>query len=292
MKKPKSELKLGAKWYDGNLQLARWSDCSTKVLKTAFFRLRDNIIRKLSPYCMHLKGRGGVKGAVRCIYNKVDTYPYAARFDVDSYYGSIDHKILFKQLESLNISPDLMHIVKEYVKIPDTERKGKGIVAGGALSNLLGAVYLSSLDSAMNRLYKKGNIFYIRYQDDIVILAKTRWKLRHTIKELYQIIDKLKLTIHQDKKRFIGKTEKGFSFLGYFFKSGRKLRPAKESLNRVVERTNRLIKQGTDVCRIREYVTRWYCYFHAGLLGIATYKGGIKRIQKFIEIKLGLNLTE
>ena len=237
----KAELKLGVKWYDGNLQLARWSDCSRKILQTAFFNLRESLLCQLSAYCMHLKGRGGVKGAVRCIYNKVDTYPYAARFDVDSYYGSIDHKILFKQLVSLNISPYLMHIIREYVKIPDTERKGKGILAGGALSTLLGAVYLSPLDAAMNRLYKKGNIFYIRYQDDIVILAKTRWKLRQAVKELYQIINELKLKIHQDKKRYIGKTEKGFDFLGYFFKPARKLRPAKESLNRVVKRTHRLI---------------------------------------------------
>ncbi|HBM14796.1 MAG TPA: hypothetical protein DD381_00370 [Lentisphaeria bacterium] len=64
-------------------------------------------------------------------------------------------------------------IIRDYVRIPDTENKGTGIVAGGALSTLLGAVYLSPLDSVMHDLYKKGNIFYLRYMDDIVIPATT-----------------------------------------------------------------------------------------------------------------------
>ena len=184
----KTELKLDSKrhnppslhfkklWRDqcNGLQLAKWSDSSTKVLKTVFFRLRENIIRKLSPYCMHLKGRGGIKGSVRCIHKLIDNYPFAARFDVDSYYNSINHKILIKQLKNLNVDNKIMNVIIEYIQLPDNKKTGVGIVAGGALSTLLGAVYLSPLDAAMNRLYKKGNIFYIRYMDDIVILAKTR----------------------------------------------------------------------------------------------------------------------
>jgi len=65
-----TELKLDSKWYDDNLQLVKWSDSSKKVLTSAFFKLRENIIGKLGPYCMHVKGRGGIKGSIRCIYNK------------------------------------------------------------------------------------------------------------------------------------------------------------------------------------------------------------------------------
>ena len=73
----------------------------------------------------------------------------------------------------------------------------------------------------MNRLYKKGHIFYLHYVDDIVILAKTRCKLKTAIKTMYSILDSLKLKVHKDEKRFVGKTSKGFSFLAFYFKTNR-----------------------------------------------------------------------
>lgn len=105
-----------------------------------------------------------------------------------------------------------MKTITEYVRIPDTECKGTGITTGGALSTLLGAIYLSPLDEGMHKFYKKGAVFYIRYVDDIVILAKTRWKLKTAIKLMHQTIETLKLKMHRKEKRLIGRTDKGFSF--------------------------------------------------------------------------------
>jgi len=84
------------------------------------------------------------------------------------------------------------------------------------LSPFLGAVYLSPLDSAMEKLCIKKKIFYIRYVDDVVILAKSRWDLRKSLKVLYSVLSQLKLKVHTEEKRFIGRTDKEFSFLGYF----------------------------------------------------------------------------
>ena len=47
--------------------------------------------------------------------------------------------------------------------------------------------------------------------------AKSRWDLRKALKLLYGVISHLKLNVHEDKKRFIGRIDKGFSFLGYLF---------------------------------------------------------------------------
>ena len=38
-------------------------------------------------------------------------------------------------------------------------------------------------------------IFYIRYQDDVVILAKSRWELRRSLKVLYSVLSQLKLEV-------------------------------------------------------------------------------------------------
>ena len=56
---------------------------------------------------------------------------------------------------------------------------GQGMVASGRLSPLLGALYLTPLDRRVDRLCNgKRLVHYVRYMDDIVLLARTRWQLR------------------------------------------------------------------------------------------------------------------
>jgi RNA-directed DNA polymerase len=120
----------------------------------------------------------------------------------------------------------LFNIVCDYVQMPDYLNTGKGIVAGGSISPLLGALYLLPLDRAMQQHVSSGIFFYIRYMDDCIILSKTRWHLRKAIKTLNETIASLNLALHPEKK-FVGKINRGFDFLGYIFKPGRKLRPSK-----------------------------------------------------------------
>lgn len=121
-----SELTLLAKWYDDGLQLAKWSPSSKKIISLAFFKLRERLLKQLSPYCMHLKGRGGVKGSVRCLYKQVNEFPYVARLDINSYYSSINHEVLFNLLNKLQTDRSLMNIIINYVRIPDTNGRKKG----------------------------------------------------------------------------------------------------------------------------------------------------------------------
>ena len=123
---------------------------------------------------------------------------------------------------------------------------------------------------------------YIRYQDDVVILAKGRWELRRSLKVLYSVLSQLKLKVHTEEKRFIGKIEKGFSFLGYFFKPNRKLRPSRESLKRLVSNSIQLIEQGADRSQLRIYLERWLIYFRGALRGIVQIKS-IKKLELFID---------
>ena len=72
---------------------------------------------------------------------------------------------------------------------------------------------------------------------------------------------KLKLEQHSDKT-LIGRTERGFDFLGYHFKPGR-LSVAGKSLERLMESMTRLYEQGVDPVRIGSYVKRWFQWAHA-----------------------------
>jgi hypothetical protein len=77
------------------------------------------------------------------------------------------------------------------------------------------------------------------------------------------------LPAHPDK-RYIGKTEKGFDFLGYRFKPQKLLEPAVQSLTLLVERARRLHEKGADSHRLRQYVQRWVTWLHGGLQGAVT----------------------
>ena len=77
-------------------------------------------------------------------------------------------------------------------------------------------------------------LFYMRFMDDILVLAPTRWKLRKAVALVNGELDKLRLEKHPDKT-FIGKIERGFDFLGYHF-SPEGLSVAQPTLERFFEK--------------------------------------------------------
>ena len=171
------------------------------------------------------------------------------------------------------------------------QRQGCGMVAGGSISPLLGAVYLTPLDRAMEeQLQPRHGIRYQRFMDDYVIFAPTRHKLKAALRTMYRVLDQLKLCVHPDK-RSIGTTHRGFDFLGYRIHSDRKLRPARQSLNRLLVRSRRLYEQGVDINRLRQYVQRWLIWLHSGLRGKVSQQGGFTRIFVYILKQLNITIT-
>ncbi len=151
------------------------------------------------------------------------------------------------------------------------------MVASGGPSPLLGALYRTPLDRRMDRLCKgKRLVQYVRYMDDMVLLARTRWELRRAIAALHEEIATLGLHLHR-VKRLIGRTTQGFDFLGYRIRAGARLRPSAEGLRRLRERARRLHEREGDWQRLRQYVLRWQRWHWGGLDGIVSRKGGAQR---------------
>jgi hypothetical protein len=272
-------------WVDEGRWFAKWCPKSRWLQRTALDLLRHDLKPVLSRRCKHLKGHGGVKGAVRYLNRVVDRYAYVARFDVVSYYESMDHALLLNSLRQAGIGGDLGAIVADYLALPDKPDTGKAMVAGGALSPILGGLYLNPLDQEMGQ---DKRIVYVRYMDDFVVLAKTRWHLKKAIAKIHRITCDLKLHLHRRFKCFIGRTANGFDFLGYTIHPQRRLRPSSVSLERLLARARRLYEQGGDKQRLWEYVTRWYRWLHGGLKGLVTRKGGIRRYYVYILRRLGI----
>jgi len=167
-------LQLENTWLDDGRLFALWHPHSRAVLQRTRIRLHRELRGKLYRTCFHLKGHGGVKGALRYIARRQPNYRYVARFDVARYYESMRHDLLLDLLEQMGASSQSRAVVKDYLHLPDRRQSGRGMSAGGSLSPLLAAVMLMPLDEAMNRLWRGYGLFYLRYMDDFVIMAPTR----------------------------------------------------------------------------------------------------------------------
>ena len=102
---------------------------------------------------------------------------FVLRTDVKGFYESIDHSLLLQSLDndlqSKYVRRLLYHYLNRTVEWGGLYRDiQQGISRGSALSPVLGAYYLKSLDDQM----ADQGIFYRRYMDDIIVLAPTRWK--------------------------------------------------------------------------------------------------------------------
>jgi hypothetical protein len=176
-----------------------WSACDALVLKVITWLIEARVRPFMLTTCYHLKGHGGLKGAVRAALDASPAYPFVCKTDVKSYYDSINH---------------------------------------------------------------------IRYMDDILIFAPTRWKLRHAIRVLNQTFAELGLEQHPNKT-VIGRTARGFDFLGYHVAPER-VTLAAHTIRRMNQKALRLYEQEPQdaqarVQRLGVYLMRWRRWTRAGL---------------------------
>ncbi len=165
----------------------------------------------------------------------------------------------------------------------------RGISCGCPSSSLLGAFFPHELDRTME------GSFHVRFIDDILVLAATRWKLRRAVRLVNAQLAALGLEKHADKT-FIGRIERGFDFLGYrFSRTGPAV--AEKTVANVVERLPGLYEQSRNAqdCALRlgEYVRCWLGSVEGGLAtqrvnkkpaeaGLFVFLGGVLARRKLL----------
>ncbi len=182
---------------------------------------------------------------MRGVMKSYPDFRFFCKTDVKSYYDSIDHYTLMMKLYEHIEDRTIMGYVWQFLNrcvewgglYQDIKR---GISRGLSLSPLLGAFYLTDLDHRMEGV----DVKYFRYMDDILILASTRWKLKKAIRVLNETLEELKLEKHPDKTD-MGRTEKGFDFLGYHF-SPRGLSLADKTVENFLEKARRINERGSE----------------------------------------------
>ena len=104
----------------------------------------------------------------------------------------------------------LTNIITNPIETPrGYKNPGTGIALRGPLSQFFSGLYLKPLDDAFVNM----DVTYLRYQDDIVILCKTKRQMNRCRRRMMQVLHERQLRLSRKKSR-IGPIQKSFHFLG------------------------------------------------------------------------------
>jgi RNA-directed DNA polymerase len=179
-------------------------------------QLKPTFSHVINPNCLHLYGPSGVKLATQKIRQILEEEKpnYIIRADIKSFYKSIPHYKLIQDIKKYYDDPRVQTMLEEVITNPiETPRGYKnprtGIALRGPLSQFFSAIYLKPLDDALSQM----DITYIRYQDDLIALCKTKRQLNRCRRKMMEILHERQLRLSRKKSR-IGSISKGFHFLG------------------------------------------------------------------------------
>ncbi len=154
------------------------------------------------------KGKG-VYAALDKAKQGMARYAYTVKLDVRKYYDSVNHQVLKARLRRMFKDPWLLslfdHIIDSYGD------NGKGLPIGNLTSQYFANLYLSDLDHKVKEQWKVP--VYIRYMDDMLLMADNKTDLRQGVGSLAEYArNELQLTL---KPPVFRKSKDGQNFLGY-----------------------------------------------------------------------------
>ncbi|AJQ29352.1 RNA-directed DNA polymerase (Reverse transcriptase) [Pelosinus fermentans JBW45] len=181
--------------------------------------LRTLIQDVFSPEVQHRMIQPIVEEIKQCI----SQYNYVIKLDIKDYYPSINHKILFAQINKKIKSRKVLKLIRGAITTPtvldkckskECKKNKRGIPQGLPISNILSSIYLIQMDKKFSQL---NNLKYFRFVDDILILCRA--DNYQQIKEdiLNEIKSNYSLKVNA-KKTEAHEITKEFSYLGYSFK--------------------------------------------------------------------------
>jgi len=156
---------------------------------------------------------------------------YVLEADIKGFFDNVNHNWLVKFLENDIADKNFLRYVKRFLiagVMEGTERREseKGTPQGGQISPVLANVYLHYvLDLWYEKLVRercKGEVYYVRYADDFLLMFQYENEARDVLKALKERLGKFGLEVAEDKTRTlpIGRfkgTKEDFDFLGFTF---------------------------------------------------------------------------
>jgi group II intron reverse transcriptase/maturase len=233
--------------------------------------------------------------AVRSVHSLINTgHTQIIEGDLAGYFDSLPHAELLKSVARRVSDRHMLHLIKMWLDAPVEEDDGKGgkkrttpskdsgrgVPQGSPISPLLGNLYMRRFvlgwkqRGVESRLQAK----IVSYADDYVICC--RGSVDEAVAEMRWMMERLKLTINEEKTRVCQLPHERFDFLGYCFgrwysgETGRAYfgtRPSKKSLGRIIEAIHECTTRSTTGREAEELVQQingkligWSNYFSLG----------------------------
>ena len=177
-----------------------------------------------------IPGRGPLKAMKRLSgwlehVNRKNERWFYLKLDISKYFYRIPHKAIEEVLRKKIKDERLMKVLTSIINcehtpfgLPAGKSPGDemifetGMPIGNLLSQMFANVYLNELDQFCKRTLSIK--YYIRYMDDIIILADDKAKL-HEWQMAIKIFLKEKLQLDLNKKTCIRPINQGIEFIGY-----------------------------------------------------------------------------
>lgn len=145
-------------------------------------------------------------------------YTHAVALDLSKYFDTLNHEMLLNLLRRNVKDERVIQWIKRYLKsgvmengvVMETE---EGSPQGGNISPLLANIYLNEFDQK----YEKRGVKFIRYADDIVLLAKSDRAAKRLLEASTKYLEgTLKLKVNQEKSRVVSVFAiRNFKYLGF-----------------------------------------------------------------------------
>jgi RNA-directed DNA polymerase len=233
--------------------------------------------------------------AVRQVHSLLNTgHTQVVDADLSEYYETIPHSELLQSVARRVVDRKVLHLIKMWITaaVEETDRRGNtqrttrnrdqkcGLPQGSPLSPLLSNLYMRRFVLGWKRLgyEQKFGGYIVTYADDLVICCKRG--AEEALSEMRRIMQRLRLTVNEEKTHICSVPAAHFDFLGYQFgrfyseRTGRAYigtRPSKKSVKRLITSIHELTAYTTcllDAEVVVESLNRklrgWANYFKLG----------------------------
>lgn len=240
-----------------------------RVVQNALRHVLEPILeRQFAEHSYGFRPNRGCKDALRRVDRLVKAgYKYTVDVDLKSYFDTIPHDRLVKELRKHVADNSVIELVEKFLRADVLDglehwTPTAGAPQGAIISPLLSNLYLNELDHQM----AAAGYEMTRYADDLVIQCRTRDEAEAALEQVRAWTAERGLTLHPTKTKIVHVDEEGFEFLGYRFLKHRRF-PRQKSLAKFKDtirgKTKRTRGQSMQaiIADVNRTLRGWYEYF-------------------------------